>query len=118
MSLVHVVPKKDGTTVVKTDDGKLISTRVVTDWRMCNDYRKLNVATRKDHFLFHSLIKCSKGSPNTSSFATLIVIAGSFKSRFILKTKRRPPSHVHTICLHIEGCHLAFVMLLLPFRGP
>jgi Reverse transcriptase (RNA-dependent DNA polymerase) len=49
-SLVHVVPKKGGTTVVKTDDGKLISTRVVTGWRMCIDYRKLNVATRKDHF--------------------------------------------------------------------
>ena len=25
-------------------------TRTVTGWRMCIDYRKLNEATRKDHF--------------------------------------------------------------------
>jgi len=28
----------------------LISTRTVTGWRICMDYRKLNTATRKDHF--------------------------------------------------------------------
>jgi Reverse transcriptase (RNA-dependent DNA polymerase) len=50
VSPVHVVPKKGGTTVVKSEDGELISTRMVTGWRMCIDYRKLNSATRKDHF--------------------------------------------------------------------
>jgi len=29
---------------------ELIPTRTVTGWRMCIDYRKLNQATRKDHF--------------------------------------------------------------------
>jgi hypothetical protein len=29
---------------------ELISQRTVTGWRMCIDYRKLNKATRKDHF--------------------------------------------------------------------
>ncbi|GKD92423.1 reverse transcriptase domain-containing protein, partial [Tanacetum coccineum] len=29
---------------------KLIPTRLVTGWRICIDYRKLNEATRKDHF--------------------------------------------------------------------
>jgi Reverse transcriptase (RNA-dependent DNA polymerase) len=47
---VHVVPKKGGTTVMKSEDSALISTRMVTGWRMCIDYRKLNSATRKDHF--------------------------------------------------------------------
>jgi hypothetical protein len=50
VSLVHVVPKKGGTTVVKDDKGELIATRLITGWRMCIDYRKLNVGTRKDHF--------------------------------------------------------------------
>ncbi|GJV93273.1 reverse transcriptase domain-containing protein [Tanacetum coccineum] len=29
---------------------ELVPTRTVTNWRICNDYRKLNEATRKDHF--------------------------------------------------------------------
>ncbi|PKI58886.1 hypothetical protein CRG98_020725 [Punica granatum] len=37
-------------TVVKNEVNKLISTRIVTGWRVCIDYKKLNDATRKDHF--------------------------------------------------------------------
>ncbi|XP_070015629.1 uncharacterized protein [Nicotiana sylvestris] len=37
-------------TVVKNDNNELISTRTITGWRICMDYRKLNLATRKDHF--------------------------------------------------------------------
>ncbi|GJT25108.1 reverse transcriptase domain-containing protein [Tanacetum coccineum] len=37
-------------TVVTNDDNELIPTRLVTGWHVCIDYRKLNEATRKDHF--------------------------------------------------------------------
>lgn len=50
VSPVQVVPKKGGMTVVKNDNNELIPTRTVTGWRVCVDYRKLNKATRKDHF--------------------------------------------------------------------
>lgn len=50
VSPTQVVPKKSGVTVVKNDLGELVPTKLVTRWRMCIDYRKLNVATRKDHF--------------------------------------------------------------------
>ncbi|GKA97260.1 reverse transcriptase domain-containing protein [Tanacetum coccineum] len=50
VSPVHCVPKKGGITVVKNDDNDLILTRLVTGWKVCNDYRKLNEATRKDQF--------------------------------------------------------------------
>ncbi|GJS09509.1 reverse transcriptase domain-containing protein [Tanacetum coccineum] len=50
VSLVHCVPKKGGITVVGNEDNELIPTRLVTRWRVCIDYRKLNEATRKDHF--------------------------------------------------------------------
>ncbi|GJU82890.1 reverse transcriptase domain-containing protein [Tanacetum coccineum] len=50
VSPVHVVPKKGGITVVTNDNNELIPTRLVTGWRVCIDYRKLNDATRKDHF--------------------------------------------------------------------
>ncbi|GJT14214.1 reverse transcriptase domain-containing protein [Tanacetum coccineum] len=47
---VHCVLKKGGFTVVANDENELILTRLVTGWRVCIDYRKLNEATRKDHF--------------------------------------------------------------------
>ncbi|GJY03594.1 reverse transcriptase domain-containing protein [Tanacetum coccineum] len=47
---VNCVPKKGGITVVENDENELISTRLVTGWRVCIDYRMLNEATRKDHF--------------------------------------------------------------------
>nr|KYP69864.1 Transposon Ty3-I Gag-Pol polyprotein [Cajanus cajan] len=37
-------------TVVTNENNELIPTRKVTGWRMCIDYRRLNQATRKDHF--------------------------------------------------------------------
>ena len=37
-------------TVQLNNDNKLISARTVTGWHVCMDYRKLNNATRKDHF--------------------------------------------------------------------
>ena len=50
VSPVHMVPKKSGIQVVKNDKNELVPTRLVTGWRMCIDYRKLNEATKKDHF--------------------------------------------------------------------
>ncbi|KAL1188655.1 RNA-directed DNA polymerase-like protein [Cardamine amara subsp. amara] len=50
VSPVHVVLKKGGITVVKNDNNELIPTRTITGHRVCIDYRKLNAATRKDHF--------------------------------------------------------------------
>nr|GEV00986.1 reverse transcriptase domain-containing protein [Tanacetum cinerariifolium] len=50
VSPIHCVPKKGGMTVIKNDENELVPTRLVTGWRVCIDYRKLNEATRKDHF--------------------------------------------------------------------
>ncbi|CAH9085690.1 unnamed protein product [Cuscuta epithymum] len=50
VSPIHMVPKKGGMTAVENDKGELIPTRIVSGWRMVIDYRKLNDATRKDHF--------------------------------------------------------------------
>ncbi|GKC11787.1 putative nucleotidyltransferase, ribonuclease H [Tanacetum coccineum] len=51
VSLIHVVPKKKGMTVILNDNNELIPSRTVTGWRVCIDYSKLNDATRTDHFL-------------------------------------------------------------------
>jgi hypothetical protein len=50
VSPVQVVPKKGGMTVIENNKNELIPQRTVIGWRMCIDYRKLNVAIKKDHF--------------------------------------------------------------------
>jgi hypothetical protein len=50
VSPIHVVPKRAGVTVVQNKEGQLVPTRVQSGWRVFIDYRKLNTATRKDHF--------------------------------------------------------------------
>ena len=55
VSPVHVVPKKAGVTVTVNDKGEEIQTRLLMKWRVCIDYRKLNVVTKKDHFPLSSI---------------------------------------------------------------
>ena len=47
---MHVVTKKGGVTVIENEKGEKVTTRHVSSWQMCIDYRKLNLATRKDNF--------------------------------------------------------------------
>ncbi|GKE30411.1 reverse transcriptase domain-containing protein [Tanacetum coccineum] len=42
--------RRGGMTIVTNEDNKFILTRLVVGWRVCIYYRKLNDATRKDHF--------------------------------------------------------------------
>ena len=49
VSPVQVVPKKRGMTMVKNEKNELISTHSYMR-TICIDYRKLNKATRKDHY--------------------------------------------------------------------
>ncbi|RVX01418.1 Retrovirus-related Pol polyprotein from transposon 17.6 [Vitis vinifera] len=50
VSPMQVLPKKSGITMVQNDKGEEVSTRFTSGWKVCIDYRKLNVVTRKDHF--------------------------------------------------------------------
>ena len=45
-----MVPKKGEFTVIRNKKNELIPIRTVTRWRVCIDYRKLNTATRNDHY--------------------------------------------------------------------
>ena len=48
---IHVAPKN---TLVKNKNEEQIPTRISSGWRMCVDYRKLNLATHKYHFLMRT----------------------------------------------------------------
>ena len=45
-----MVPKKSGVTVEKNEKGEEVQTRLVISWRVCIDYRKLNLVTKKNHY--------------------------------------------------------------------
>ena len=50
VSLVQVLPKMGGMTVVKNEKNEIIPIGTVIGWRICIDSKNLNKATRKDHF--------------------------------------------------------------------
>ena len=50
VSPVLVVPKKAGFIVGENEQKELVQTRLPIKVRVCIDYKKLNAATRKDHF--------------------------------------------------------------------
>nr|GFC50282.1 reverse transcriptase domain-containing protein [Tanacetum cinerariifolium] len=104
VSPIHCVPKKGGMTVIKNNENELVSTRLVTSWRVCIDYRKLNEATRKDHFPF---LKDSQGM-------SIIVSSMAFPATFIFsstqKTKKKPCLHVPMELLLTSACCLASAM--------
>ena len=74
-----MVPKKGGMTVVQNEHNELSPTRTVTGWRMCIDYRKLNKATRKDHFPLPFIDQMLERLANHSFFCYLDGYSGFFQ---------------------------------------
>jgi hypothetical protein len=70
-SPVQVMPKKGGMTTVTNEQGEQITHRLPTGWRMCIDYRKLNKATKKDHFLLPFIDEMLEQLANHSLFCFL-----------------------------------------------
>jgi hypothetical protein len=70
VSPVQVVLKKGGMTAIRSEKNELIPQRTITGWQMCIDYRKLNKATWKDHFLIPFIDEMLERLPNHSSSAT------------------------------------------------
>ena len=116
VSPVHVVPKKGGFTVIRNEKNELIPTRTVTGWRVCIDYRKLNTATRKDHFPCLSLIRCWTGWQDTLIFVFLMDILDIIRFLLHLKIRRKLLLHAHLVLLLLGECHLVYVMLLVPSK--
>jgi hypothetical protein len=116
VSTVQVVPKKGGMTVVKNKRNKLIPQRTITGWRMCIDYRKLNKATKKDHFPLPFIDEMLERLANHSFFCFLVVIRDITKFQSTLMVKAKPLLHIHMELVLIEEYLLDYVMLQLLFK--
>jgi hypothetical protein len=79
VSPVHCVPKKGGLTMVKNEKNELIPQRTVTGWRMCINYRKLNKATKKDHFPLPFIDEMLEILANHAYFCFLDAYSGSMQ---------------------------------------
>ena len=112
VSPVYVVPKKGGFTVIRNKKNELIPTRTVIGWRVCIDYRKLNTATRNDHFplpFLDQMLDRLAGHPHFFFFMDTVDIT---KFLLHLRIRRKPLLHAHLVLFLLGECHLVCVMLL------
>nr|GEW18763.1 reverse transcriptase domain-containing protein [Tanacetum cinerariifolium] len=110
VSPVHFIPKKGGFTVVENEENELIPTRLVTGWRVCIDYHKLNDATRKDHFPLPFMDQMLERLAGNQYYCFLAVSLGISKFPSIRKIRRKPHSLVHTERLLTAACLLGYAM--------
>ncbi|GJU64693.1 reverse transcriptase domain-containing protein [Tanacetum coccineum] len=98
VSPVHCVPKKGGMTVVENEDNELIPTRLVTGWRVCIDYLKLNDATRKDHFPLPFLDQMLERHAGNEYYCFLDGFSRYFQIPDSDLTKDQDKNHFHSTC--------------------
>jgi hypothetical protein len=110
------VPKKGGKTVIENNKNELIPQWTVTGWRMCIDYRKLNVATKKDHFPLSFIHEMLEWLAKHSFFCFLDGYSGYHQIPIHLTVRVRPRSHAPTKHMFIVGCRLGYVTLLHHFN--
>nr|GFB05333.1 reverse transcriptase domain-containing protein [Tanacetum cinerariifolium] len=79
VSLVHCVLKKGGFTVVENEENELTLTRLLTGWCVCIDYRKLNEATRNDHFPLPFMDQMLERLARNEYYCFLDVFSGYFQ---------------------------------------
>ena len=117
VSPVQCVPKKRGIRIVTNDKNELIPTRVVSGWRVCMDYRRLNKATRKDHFqlpFIDQMLDRLAGKDFYYFLVSLMDTLVTIRLQQHLKIKKRRHSHVLMTPLHFEECHLVCAMYQQP----
>nr|GEV52379.1 DNA-directed DNA polymerase [Tanacetum cinerariifolium] len=110
VSPLHCVPKKGGFTVVENEDNELIPTRLVTGWRVCIDYRKLNEATRKDHFPLPFMDQMLERLTGNQYYCFFDGFSGISKFPSIQKIRRKPHSPAHTERLLTTAYLLGYAM--------
>nr|GFA30259.1 reverse transcriptase domain-containing protein [Tanacetum cinerariifolium] len=114
VSPIHCVPKKGGMTVIKNDENELVPTPLITGWRVCIDYRKLNEATRKDHFLLPFMDQMLERLAGNEYYCFLDEFFGYFQILIDPKDQEKTTFTCPYGTLPTNECRLAYAMLLEP----
>nr|GEU35065.1 retrovirus-related Pol polyprotein from transposon TNT 1-94 [Tanacetum cinerariifolium] len=93
-----------GFTVVENEENKLIPTRLVTGWRVCIDYRKLNEATRKD-FPLPFMDQMLERLAGNGYYCFLDVFGNSFQTCLSHLEKMLKRCEDTNLCLNWEKSH-------------
>ena len=112
-----MVPKKGGFTVIRNDKNELIPTRTVIGWRVCIDYRKLNTATRKDHFPLPFIDQMLDRLAGHHHFCFLDGYSGYNQIVIAPEDQEKTTFTCPYGTFASEGCHLGYAMPLLLSRG-
>jgi hypothetical protein len=108
---VHYVLKKGGLTVVKNEKNELIPQKTVTGRRMCIDYRKLNIATKKHHFPLPFIDEMLERLANHAYFCFLDGYSGFIQIPIHPVDQHKTTLHALMERLHIEGCPSVYATL-------
>nr|GEV88601.1 reverse transcriptase domain-containing protein [Tanacetum cinerariifolium] len=111
VSPIHYVPKKGGMTIVANENNELIPTRLVTGWRVCIDYRKLNDATGKDHFPLPFMDQMLERLARNEFYCFPDSFSGYFQIPIDPQDQEKLLSHALMEHSRTDACPLACVML-------
>lgn len=116
VSPVQVVLKKRGMAMITNEKNELILTRIIIGWRVCMDYRKLNDATRKDHFPLSFIDQMLERFAGDAYYCFL----DGFSSYVHILITREDQENTIFPCpygmLLLATCLSDYAMILLPFR--
>ena len=116
VSPMHCVPKKGGITVVPNDKDELIPQRIITRYRMVIDFRKLNKATRKDHYPLPFIDQMLERLSKHTHFFFLDGYSGFSQIHVAQSDQEKTTFTSLSVPLLIDVCLLAYVMHELPFK--
>ncbi|KAA3474433.1 Retrovirus-related Pol polyprotein from transposon opus [Gossypium australe] len=100
----------------KGKKNELISTRTVSGWCVCIDYRKLNDATEKDHFSLPFIDQILDRLAEISIIISLMGIQDTIKFISIQMIKRRLCSPIHKEHILFKGCRSDYEGIVLKYQ--
>ena len=107
---------KGGITVVPNDKDELIPQRIITGYRMVIDFRKLNKATKKDHYPLPFIDQMLERLSKHTHFCFLDGYSGFSQIPVLVEDQENTTFTCLSVLLLIDVCLLVYVMHLLPLQ--